>query len=254
MKKITLVCFGNSSHKTMKFAIENTLMNTPEIEDVIVFSNSAVLNYGKFVQISDNFSLKDYNYFMIKNLWAHVRTEFVMICQHDGIAKKEFWDDEYLKYDYIGAVWPTRFNWIAESQRVGNGGFSIRSLKLLNILRDNDIVFDNDSRYQNEDALISQRHSEYLKTKYSIKYAPISLADKFSHEWNNPTGNTFGFHGLWNIPLFFDENICKQHISTDSLDYWLSDKLFAFRENCIKVNYISLFNEFIDQLQQNKGD
>jgi hypothetical protein len=37
------------------------------------------------------------------------------------------WDPEFLDWDYIGAKW----FWAEAGKRVGNGGFSLRSYKLL---------------------------------------------------------------------------------------------------------------------------
>lgn len=249
MKKLTVMCFGTIHHEDMKFGLEQTINNTPEVEDVLVISNKPIIDYGKFVQIRDNITISDYDYFAVKNLWAHINTEFVMICQYDGMAaRKDLWTDEFFNYDYIGAPWPKRFTWIQEQERVGNGGFCIRSAKLLEALRDSNIAFHDQPRFKNEDAVICQGYSAYLKKKYGIKYAPIELADKFSHEWNNPTGETFGFHGVWNFPLFFSEDICLDHLLRIPTSRWKLDQIEMLKMNCDLKSYSKLWTEIYQKL------
>ena len=47
------------------------------------------------------------------NLKQHSDNDFVMVIQEDGhIVNPNLWDDEFLKYDYIGAPGPTEESWI----------------------------------------------------------------------------------------------------------------------------------------------
>lgn len=243
MKKITVVIVGNIHLEAMRFAIDNTLENTPGVEAVLQVG-SIPLGYGKVVHLRENFNIQDYNYFIIKNLWAHIQTEFALIIQYDGMAaNKLHWTDDYFNYDYIGAPWPERFTWIKSEERVGNGGFSLRSMKLIESLRDSFIKFENNPRFENEDAVISQGHSAFLKRKYDIKYAPIELANKFSHEWCNPTGETFGFHGMWNFPLFFNEKVCMKYLLDIPKEHWYNDKLEMLKTICEHKKYNMLWQE-----------
>ncbi len=243
MKKITVVIVGNTHQKGMRFAIDNTLENTPHVETVLQVGN-VPLGYGHHIPLRENFTVDDYNYFMIKNLWAHVKTEFALVIQYDGMAaNKAQWTDDYFNYDYIGAPWPDRFTWIGADEKVGNGGFSLRSMKLIESLRDSFIKFENSPRFKNEDAVISQGHSAFLKKKYGIKHAPIDVANKFSHEWCNPTGETFGFHGAWNFPLFFDEAVCMKYLLDIPKEHWYNDKLQMLKSTCDNKGYSKLWQE-----------
>lgn len=246
MKKITTVLIGNTNHTNidmMKFSLENSLENV-DAEDVLIFSNEKFIDYGTFIPMRDKFTIDDYNLFTLKNLWAHVRTEFVLIVQYDGIAaNKKMWSNDFYNYDYIGAPWPDRFNWIAPEEKVGNGGFSLRSMKLLDALKDPNIFLSNDLRGKGEDAAICQKYNQYLRTKYDIKYAPVEVANQFAHEWNNPTGNTFGFHGVWNFPLFYSEEVCLKHLLNVHKGYWYNDRYEMFVQNCQKKGYITLLSE-----------
>lgn len=228
---------GNTNHDMMRLSLETTLKNV-DAEDVLIFSDSQVVDYGTHIPIKSNFTVDDYNFFCLKNMWAHVRTEFALIIQYDGMAvNKEFWSDDFYNYDYIGAPWPDRFTWIGPNEKVGNGGFSLRSAKLLEALRDPNIYQTNDNRSKNEDAVICQGYSQYLRDKHNIKYAPVELANNFAHEWCNPSGRTFGFHGVFNFPLFFDEETTIKHLLTVPKSHWFNDKYELFTQNCQKKGY-----------------
>jgi len=151
------------------------------------------------IKIKSISSLKEYSQFMLKEMNDYIDTDFVLIIQHDGfILNPDAWDDSYLNYDYIGAPL-----YVEGKQIVGNGGFSLRSKKLLQILQtDENIYIDEnpDHKYgQHEDWIISVINGQYLENK-GIKFAPVELAHKFSFEKNRIFGpkwnGQFGFHGL----------------------------------------------------------
>lgn len=120
-------------------------------------------------------SIEKYSEFMIKKLNDYVNTEFVLIFQYDGfILSANNWRDEFLNYDYIGAPWIGYYKENIE-HNVGNGGFTLRSKKLLEILaRDEQIKLG-----PPEDALICRQYRVYLESK-GMKYAPEEIAGMFS--------------------------------------------------------------------------
>ena len=142
-------------------------------------------------------SSADYSRFVLKELRAHVHTDFVQLVQWDGyVAHGEAWSDEFLDYDYIGARW-----WFhPEGENVGNGGFSLRSRRLLDALQDERIVARDP-----EDDVICRRHRALLRDEYGIRIAPSSIADRYSFEGTDPHGREFGFHRAFNLPYFLEE-------------------------------------------------
>lgn len=128
---------------------------------------------------------------MVKDLYKYVDTDYVLIIQSDGYVKNPTaWMDEWLSYDYIGATW-----WYNDKFNVGNGGFSLRSRKLLQILAtDRNIV-----RTHPEDHHICRTYGRYLTKKCGIRFAPDEVAKKFSIEGYKQKDKTysgqFGFHG-----------------------------------------------------------
>jgi hypothetical protein len=151
------------------------------------------------VKIEPITSVRQYSKFVLKKMNDYIDTDFALIIQHDGfILNSEAWDDEYLNYDYIGAPLLIDGKLI-----VGNGGFCLRSKKLLSILQaDPNIRIEETPSHQygeNEDWIISVIKREYLEC-LGVKFAPVELAHKFSFEKNKEYGakwnGQFGFHGL----------------------------------------------------------
>lgn len=246
MKKITLLCIGNTYHDLMQKSIQMSLRAIEkECEEVLHITDNKDTNNRGLV-LPEKFGIDEYNQYVVKDLADIIKTEFVLIIQYDGIAvRNKYWTNDYYNYDYIGAPWPKEFKWIQESERVGNGGFSLRSAKLLNALKDKSITLHNDSmRFKNEDSAICQGYGEYLKRKYKIKYAPVELANTFSNEWCNFSGKTFGFHGVWNTPLYFDEDEVIKYIQSLSRNSWLDDKRQMFIQLCRSKGYLRAIRKF----------
>lgn len=137
-------------------------------------------------------STKQYSEFMIKELHKYVDTEFALIFQYDGfVLNSSAWTDEFFKYDYIGSPWYHLGN-----LRVGNGGFSLRSKKLLDWLGNNWKTIN--ARIHPEDVYISRFARSYLE-KEGMKFAPEEVASKFAMEGNERSvvwKGEFGFHGI----------------------------------------------------------
>ena len=183
----------------------------------IEFGNAIILtsipsNDPRVINISPLTSKEAYSEFVIKNLHKYIKTEFALIVQHDGyVVNALAWDNAFLNYDYIGASW-----WYAEGNNVGNGGFSLRSKKLLevaaNLLSEKTAV----ECHPEDDVICRQNYDKLVKR--GIKFAPIELAKKFSIEGWGTTDrvydNQFGFHGgsviFRNIPSGVDTIIINQ--------------------------------------------
>lgn len=153
----------------------------------------------KTYAVSELKSIEDYSRFMIKNIDPYVTGSHVLVVQWDGyIVNPESWSSEFLKYDYIGAPWPDKSN------AVGNGGFSLRSKKLLSALADPQIV-----HYHPEDRIICDEYKSYLEQKHGIAFAPVDLASRFACEMIPPSVKPFGFHSVGALYLAMDdEHLC----------------------------------------------
>jgi hypothetical protein len=135
-------------------------------------------------------SRRDYSRFMLSDLAGHISTGHALCVQWDGfVLDGNAWDPQFLDYDYIGAVWPH----FSDGHNVGNGGFSLRSRRLLEECRALD--------YQGpelEDVVISRLCRSRLEAR-GIRFAPAAVAQRFAFEREPPTGCEFGFHGSYNL-------------------------------------------------------
>ncbi len=136
-------------------------------------------------------TIEAYSEFMLRGLADHVHTSHALIVQWDGFVRDASrWDHEFLSYDYIGAPWRDA----SIGREVGNGGFSLRSRRLLLALRDPDVRLTHP-----EDEAICLVNRELLEQRHGIRIAPLDVARRFAYERVAPPAPTFGFHGLFNF-------------------------------------------------------
>ena len=127
-------------------------------------------------------SKENYSKFVLRELNNYVDTPFVLITQWDGfVINGDGWKDEFFDYDYIGARWV----W---DNVVGNGGFSLRSKKFLEVCS----TFSFELTHP-EDHQICRIYKEDLE-KLGLKFATSEVAHKFAVE-NETYTNQFGYHG-----------------------------------------------------------
>lgn len=133
----------------------------------------------------------EYSEFLLTELIEHVQTPHCLVIQWDGfIVDAAAWDPEFLQFDYIGAPWPQ----FTDGREVGNGGFSLRSRKLLEACRDERFQL-----HHPEDVAICRTNRDLLEKSYDIRFARRPLADRFAFERTVPRESAFGFHGIFNM-------------------------------------------------------
>lgn len=162
-------------------------------------------------------SKEQYSHFCIKKLNDYFDTEHVLVIQADGfVLNSSAWNESWLQYDYIGATW-----WYKDNMNVGNGGFSLRSKKLQEILATDEYI----TSFHPEDDVICRKYRPYLEKQHGIKFAPEEVANKFSIEaYNTPRpqnqyNGQFGFHGRY---VDFNGSMMKsivQHIYSPAQGY-----------------------------------
>lgn len=212
---VTLVTIETMYHDLAKRAMEETLKRLP-IKNVIVFSDQDFLPGSKFVQIEhgDMFS---YCQRLLKGMAEHVDTTHMIFQQWDAMAHRDDgWRDYFLLNDYIGAVWP----WRPSPDNMGNGGFSLRSRKLLDELQAPHMQMNVFGEHGvQEDNYISLVWRKELESK-GIVYAPSPVADQFSIELS-PTGDkAMAHHGLWNIVQFMPRDVVEYFILNVPKNTW----------------------------------
>jgi hypothetical protein len=165
-----------------------------------------------------------YSRFVLEILPNMITSSHCLLVQWDGfVVDASRWKRSFLDFDYIGASWPQ----FADSHRVGNGGFSLRSARLLKACQDPDFASDHP-----EDIAICRQNRQFLEQRYDIQIADQAVADHFSFERNKVAGPTFGYHGVFNM---------IQVLGTD--EFWATYLLLDDRKSAF-TDFQTIFREF----------
>lgn len=239
-KDITIVAIDTYAHELTRCAIDRTLEVLP-CKEVLVFSDKNIYPDGRWVDINP-VDIVGYNTMMVKHLWPFVRTEHILVVQYDGLAvDSQLWTDEFLDYDYIGAIWPWPHH--TPEYKVGNGGFSLRSRKLIEACKNHDLTLTNKLPMY-EDLYMCVHYKKYLEGQ-GIKFADIPTAQKFSHEHHPGHKNTFGFHGTFNVPYYLDDKYCEKFV--ELLPSWSGEGVLLMVAHCFQKGNIDLGLKAMEQ-------
>jgi hypothetical protein len=182
--RTTLACVDCRNHELAIVALRRSMAQC-RFERVQFFTNRTFDVPGiEVVVVPDIASIADYSRFMVKTLGEFVETDFALVIQYDGyVLNGRCWRAQFHDYDYLGAPW--------SRGGVGNGGFSLRSKRLLKALRDPRIM-----ELVPEDVAICETYRSLLEKEHGIRIAPVEEAGRFSFETLPPPEPTLGFHGI----------------------------------------------------------
>lgn len=190
LPSVTLVCIDCLNHFSALAALHVSKLSI-RFGEVLFLTDKMINKIGTKTIIIDRIMTKEkYSEFVMMSLPDYIQTDHCLIIQYDGyVIRPDKWDFGFLAYDYIGAPW-----WYNENN-VGNGGFSLRSKRLLKAVKE-----INPEVKHPEDDVICRRLRPVLENDYKIRFADEQTASRFSFEPNgkypNFTGETFGFHGI----------------------------------------------------------
>lgn len=161
----------------------------------------------QIIKLDKELDYIEYNRFILYELKDYIDTEFVLLVQDDGyVVNPESWRNDFYEYDYIGAIWPIpdqndKISYrdpFGNLIRVGNGGFSLRSKKLLELPSKLNLEWKSYYGFWNEDGFLTC-HNRHILEKEGIKFATTDIAKYFSHECPvdeiKGIDKPFGFHG-----------------------------------------------------------
>ena len=171
-------------------------------EKALLFSHECI-DCGhdvELIKIPKLDSLDSYSKFIMKDLHRWIHTPYVLVVQWDGyVIDPLAWSEIFLSCDYVGAKW----YWHQDGKTVGNGGFSLRSKKLLDAVASLEISFIKGAA---EDEQICRIYRDILESQFGIKFCSESVADQFSYERSLPDAPTFGFHGIFNVWRYLNDD------------------------------------------------
>ncbi|MBL8353141.1 MAG: hypothetical protein JNL87_22845 [Burkholderiaceae bacterium] len=193
LPEVTLVCVDTRTPE-LGIAAMQRCREQVDFADALLFSDPSRVPQppaGIRVLPLQVDSVPAYSEFMLRGLLPHVASPHLLVVQWDGfVLDASQWDPAFLQYDYIGA--PLRNQ--PPERAVGNGGFSLRSRRLLQALMDPAMLVRHP-----EDTCICHDNRPRLEGEHGIRFAPVELAARFAYERLPPGGPTFGFHGLFNL-------------------------------------------------------
>jgi tetratricopeptide (TPR) repeat protein len=201
---ITLCCVDCINHQLAIEALKKSKERCVFDRVIFLTDRDFSLPDIETIKIPPIRSRQEYSMFVLHELHRYINSDFVLLVQWDGyIINPNAWTNEFLNFDYIGAVWGHH----KDGFRVGNGGFSLRSRKLL--LATREIPFDEELA---EDEQIGRKYRPLLEEQYQVRFAPESVAEKFSFEATYPTRQPFGFHALFNMWVALTPNEVEEFI------------------------------------------
>lgn len=204
LSNVTLLCVETREPDLAHWAIDRCLSGT-QFSKVVLITNLDRVRLKRddieYVQAPSIKTTKDYSNLLLSGVGQYVESSHVLIIQWDSfVTHPELWSNEFLSYDYIGPVWPHH-----PETPVGNGGFSLRSKKLLDVIQRPGFV-----KKHPEDYCICADNRNFLD-RHAIKLAPINIAEQFAVErtlWHE----AFGFHGFFNFGRVLNDSELKEFI------------------------------------------
>lgn len=248
MKDITLVAIEFQTHALTARAMAHSL-NHIDVKEVLVISDQDFFPGAQYVYHAPVNGIAEYANIMLKGVAEHVTTSHALYVQWDGVAKDhKCWTDDFLAYDYIGAPWYQE----PDGANVGNGGFSLRSKRLLDACQDPEISLTPAVPVA-EDAVIGKIHRGYLEQQYQIEFAPTMLAKQFSYElgYYQPS---FGFHGLWNVYNFMTDSDLDFYTETQNYTGWNLYKWHHVLYAVIRRGRMDLYEFLLNQLAEHSPE
>jgi len=206
LSNVTLVSVASvrvdKTIKALKYSSKDIIFG-----DIKLITHESVIEPGITVINVDKMDYEQYNKFIVFELYKHIDTDYALIIQDDGfVVNANEWKPEFLNYDYIGAPWPLPYDDFSYRDafnnliRVGNGGFSLRSKKILSLADKLKLEWKSYFGYYNEDGFFTC-HNRHIYEQNGCVFAPLDVAKYFSHEIQIPETEgiiPFGFHGKGN--------------------------------------------------------
>jgi hypothetical protein len=185
--------------KTLMFSSKN--INFAEVKLITHEKPHNLPSKIKYEHVENITDVNKYSYNMVFNLADYIQTDFVLVIQHDGfVVNSNSWREEFLNYDYIGGAWNHKhfIDRNGKQIRIGNGGASLRSKKLLEIPKKHNMKWMAYDGNFNEDTQICVWNRN-LFLDNGVVFADFDVSKYFSHEEIFPEYNgidPFCFHNF----------------------------------------------------------
>ena len=224
LSNVTLLAATSSEMDAAQVSMRISLHNIEFGAAKLLCSSAPEKKYPdiEYVSIPKLNSVDDYNKIIFQDLHKYFETSHCLIVQADSfVVNSDLWKEEFLEYDYIGGPWPNKIQHNSEvllhleKNPVGNGGFSLRSRKLVETtakINFNSLNFP----VKAEDVVICYYlYQEMIDS--GIRFAPPELAAQFSMEnvdnlYGQNVNSVFGFHGKHMRDYFMKKYVLRAAI------------------------------------------
>jgi len=197
---IALAIADTDQHALALNALRQSVARFP-VRQVLVYSDRPQAWPGfDVLPIPTLRRIEDYNRLITRRLAEDLRCAHVLVIQYDGfVLNPQAFEPQFLAHDYIGAPWPQ----FAEGDgEVGNGGFSLRSRRLVDAVA----ALDYPDLCEAEDLFICRSARPALQAQ-GLQFAPRAVAARFSVEFPTVPWPTFGFHGIFHLPSVYRNDL-----------------------------------------------
>lgn len=210
LSDITLVVLAGNYFDVTKAALDDTL-SVVSFPEVMVFAD-APMDVPVETIVTRFRSMEDMTRVVRREVYPRLKTSHALFIQWDGYPlNHDYWDWRFCDFDFVGPVWP----WFTE-HTVGNYGFSLQSRKLLAAGFDDPMIpMDEPS-----DITLCRDCRPYLEARHGIRFADEATADRFGIEHGAAELRSFGFHGLWNMLYFLDDEALKRRLNLMAPHQW----------------------------------
>ena len=204
---VTLLAVTSTEMDEAQISMRISLHNIEFAKSRLLCSSVPKQKYSdiEYVSIPPLNSVDMYNQMIFQDLHKYFETSHCLIVQADSfVVNSDLWKKEFLEYDYIGGPWPDKIqvnpNLLLnlEKNPVGNGGFSLRSRKLVETTAKINFVSLNFPMKAEDVVICHFLYQEMIDN--GIRFAPPKLAAQFSmenvdHLYGQNVNTVFGFHG-----------------------------------------------------------
>ena len=200
---VTLVCIESLEHDLASLAIKDCI-DKVRFADVLIFTDRFEafedIEGARFISVPNWPTKIGWSKCLWNDVASYIATSHLLSIQWDSFVNDPSqWTDEFLEYDYIGAPWPWH-----TTRRVGNGGFSLRSSRLMRYVREHRKTFPCTTDV--DDDLLCRKYRQQLE-ELGFVWAPERLAWQFAFEIDPPPDvKSFGFHAAGNFVKVLDQD------------------------------------------------
>lgn len=230
LPNVTLVAIDTIAHALTAAAIRDST-KCIKFAETLIFSDR-IITQGRHIAVDIN-SNEEAERAIWFEIPKHCHTSHFLLIQWDSwVINPDSWNPVWLEYDYIGAPW-----WWHRNFNVGNGGFSLRSVRLAKHVVNEGYRFETP-----EDDTLCRMHRPTLEAE-GFKWAPEDVASAFSYERNPPAKGAFGFHGIFNWPYVLTAQQIAERLAI-APDYVLKSK------HCDEMKELLLKRLVLDKIKQ----